>query len=96
MIFSIFLIATVKAFDLAGWMIEFLELVEKTSFTEQEIEHWYKVSFNLELETKEAKKSTQVDTIWKALTVDFDLNLRKSDAVIPMERVDLLDCPIAE
>ena len=40
----IILIATVRAFDLAGWMIEFLELVEKTSFTEQEIEHWYKVS----------------------------------------------------
>ena len=28
----------------ADWLIEFLELVEKTSFTEQEIEHWYKVS----------------------------------------------------
>ena len=29
---------------LADWLIDFLELVEKTSFTEQEIEHWYKVS----------------------------------------------------
>ena len=29
---------------MADWLIEFLELVEKTSFTEQEIEHWYKVS----------------------------------------------------
>ena len=47
------LIVTVNAFDLAGWMIEFLELVEKTSFTEQEIEHWYKVSFlDFELQTK--------------------------------------------
>jgi len=27
---------------MADWLIEFLELVEKTSFTEQEIEHWYK------------------------------------------------------
>ena len=53
--FLIFLITAVNGFDLAGWMIEFLELVEKTSFTEQEIEHWYKVSFNFNLNNKSEK-----------------------------------------